>query len=74
MATNQLALYNIGLLAIGETRLNATTDETEARRELDEVWDRGLGARQFFLSQGLGNFAMRAVKLTSSSAVPPAFG
>lgn len=74
MATNQLALYNIGLLAIGETRLNATTDETEARRELDEVWDRGLGARQYFLSQGLWNFAMRAVKLTSSSSVTPDFG
>lgn len=74
MAITKLQLYNIALTAIGETRLSALTDATESRRLLDEVYDRGTGAVDYFLEQGLWNFALRAAQVNSNSAVTPDFG
>lgn len=73
MATSQEQLYNIGLLFVGERRLRLGEDR-EPRRMLDEVWSRGNGAIKYFLEQGYWNFAMRAVKLDSSTSVTPEFG
>ena len=74
MATDRLALYNIALAAHGERSLSSLDEEGEARRLLDEVYTRGKGAISFFLEQGYWNFAMRAVKLDSSTSVTPEFG
>jgi len=74
MATSQLQLYNIGLLAVGERALSNLSEAREPRRKLDEVWSRGNGATRFFLEQGFWNFAMRAAKLDSSTSVTPSFG
>lgn len=71
--TTQLALYNGALLHLGERRLSSLSDETEARRSLDDVWDGG-AYRQFLLEQGLWNFAIRTVELTYSPSITPSFG
>lgn len=74
MATNQLALYNIALAAVGERALSSLTEAREPRRMLDEIWSRGDGAVKYFLEAGLWNFAMRAVQIDASTSVTPAFG
>ncbi len=74
MAITKLQLYNIAALAIGETRLSSLTESRELRHTLDEIWDRGKGARWAALEQGFWNFAMRAVKIDKSTSVTPDFG
>lgn len=74
MATSQIQLYNIGLLFIGERRLESLAETREPRRMLDEVWTRGNGATRYFLEQGYWNFAMRAIKIDSSPSISPDFG
>ena len=74
MATDRLALYNIALLSLGERRIASLTEDRESRRELDEVYTRGAGAVEFFLEQGLWNFAIRTLKIDKSSSVTPEFG
>jgi len=74
VAQNKLSVYNIALLAIGEATLTSLTEATEARRVLDEVYNRGDGAIKYCLEQGLWNFAMRAVAVSSSTSVTPDFG
>lgn len=74
MATDQLAIYNIALAAIGERSLTSVTENREPRRLLDEIWDRGGGAIRYCLEQGLWNFAMRAVQLDASTSISPSFG
>ena len=71
MAVTQLGLYNEALRLIGERRLASLAENREPRRVLDDIWNDG--AVNACLEQGLWNFAMRAVKVTASAAVP-AFG
>lgn len=72
MATNQFKLYNEALDILGNRRLATITDNNEARRELDEIWDRG--ALDFCLEQGLWNFALRTTRATFSPSITPPFG
>ena len=74
MATNQLAIYNIALLAIGERALTALTDDVHSRHLLDEVWDRGAGALEYILEQGYWHVAIRSAEIDKSSSITPAFG
>ncbi len=74
MATDQLAIYNIALHAIGERILASTSEEGHARRLLDEVWDRGGGTLKAVLEQGYWNIAVRTVQIDKSSSVTPSFG
>lgn len=71
--TTQLALYNGALLELGERRLSALTEETESRRALDDAWENG-SIKDYLLSQGLWNWAMRTVELTYDPSVTPSFG
>lgn len=74
MATDQLALYNIALLALGERRIASLTEDREPRHNLDAIWDRGDGAIKYFLEQGYWNVAIRAVQIDSSPSVTTSFG
>lgn len=67
MPASQLFLYNIAIASVGERTLDAVTENRPIRRQLDEIWDRGNGARNYFLEQGLWNFAMRESSSTASS-------
>ena len=70
MAIDQLALYNIAIASVGERTLDSIAEQRQIRRELDSVWERGsstVGVRQYFLEQGLWNFAMRESSSTASS-------
>lgn len=71
--TTQLELYNGALLELGERRLTALTDETESRRALDDVWNDGK-IKDYLLSQGLWNWAMRTTEITFSPSITPGFG
>lgn len=74
MATNQLALYNIALFAIGEEKIASLSEDREPRHLLDEIWAWGGGATRYFLEQGLWNFAARAVAISDNPSATPAFG
>jgi hypothetical protein len=67
----KLALYNDALLALGQERLATTADAVSARYALDDAYDKALA---WCLEQGYWNFAMRAVELTSTPSIDPAFG
>jgi hypothetical protein len=71
--TTVLELFNGALLELGERRLASLTDETETRRALDDVWRDG-GLKDWLLSQGLWNFAMRTTEITFSPSITPGFG
>lgn len=73
-AATQLALYNGALRLVGETRLQALTDDVEARYTLDDAWGDGQGAVVGMLEQGLWYFAKRTSKLTADPAITPNFG
>ena len=68
----KLELYNGALLAIGELRLAALTDDIESRYLLDGVWDRD--AVDTVLKHGQWNFAMRVAKMEYNEAITPDFG
>ncbi|HET99682.1 MAG TPA: hypothetical protein ENH89_04810, partial [Aurantimonas coralicida] len=68
MATDQLALYNIALAAVGERSIASLTEGREPRRLLDEIWNRGAGAIEYFLEQGYWNFAIRTVQIDRSTS------
>ena len=74
MSVTRLALYNIATRFVGERPVDALTENTEARKLLDEVYTTGDGAVRYLLEQGNWNFAMRAVEIDSSDDVDPAFG
>jgi len=71
--TTQLSLYNGALLELGERRIATLADETESRRALDDAWESG-AVKDYLLSQGFWNFAMRSVELTYDPSVTPSFG
>ena len=67
MTTNQLALYNIALASVGERALDSLVENRESRKQLDVIWNAGLGAINYFLEQGLWNHAMRESSSTAGS-------
>ena len=72
MATSQLEIYNGALLLCKQRFLASTSEEVEARRLLDHVWDsRG---REACLEQAGWNFAIRTIELASDPAIGPDFG
>lgn len=72
MATTRLKLYNGALLLLGELRLNTLTEDREARRLLDDVWnDDGV---RFCLEQAQWYFAMRATRIDYDPANEPPWG
>ena len=74
MAVTRLALYNIATRFVGERPVDSLTENSEARRLLDEVYTTGDGAVRYFMEQGNWNFAMRAIEIDSASDVEPVFG
>lgn len=70
MAT-KLGLYNGALFLIGERRLSALTDNVEARRMMDDVYDK---LRLLALEAGFWKFALRTSKLSYSDSVTLDFG
>jgi len=69
---SKLSLYNGALNVLGERRLANLTEDTEARYELDEVWDNDFIDR--VLQMGQWNFAARTVELIYSPSISPTFG
>ena len=70
-AANKLDIYNGALLFIGDRQLTET-DEGEAKRLLDSVWDRG--GIDTVLEHGQWNFAMRSAKYEYEPSITPSFG
>lgn len=71
MAATQLSLYNDALGHIGERLLASTSENTEPRRILDQVWT---DARDYCLEHAHWKFALRTSKISYTSSVTPAFG
>ena len=69
--TTQLSIYNDALAILGERRLVATTDPTEPRRVLDDLW---ANAPKACLEQGHWKFAQVQAKLTYSVTEVPTIG
>ena len=72
MATDRLKLYNGALLICGERQLASLSENVEARRLLDNVWNDG--GVDFCLAQGQWRSAIRAQRLDYSTTVTPDFG
>jgi hypothetical protein len=70
--TTRLLLYNAALLECKERKLASLTEECEARRVLDDVWDGGFV--NDVLSEGQWRFASRSVELTPEDDVETLFG
>lgn len=70
--TTQLALYNGALRAIKERKLASLSENTEARRVLDDVWNDG--AVDYCLEQGYWNFALRTSRFTPNVGFTASFG
>lgn len=70
MAT-QLAIYNDALIEMGDRPLSSLSENTEARRILDQAYSSVVA---HCLEAGLWNFAKRTVRLDSDTSITPAFG
>ena len=73
MATTQLSLYNGALRNLKERKLASLSEDTKARRTLDDVWDGG-SVIKACLEQGYWNFAIRTSKITKNVGFTAAFG
>ena len=72
MATSRLAIYNGALLVAGERARASLSENNEARRLLDTVWnDSGVDN---CLSMGQWRFAMRSQRLDYSTSINPQYG
>ena len=71
MAT-KLSIYQDACLAIRDRKLMSLTENREARRQLDTVWQNG--GVLTCLQAGLWNFAKRSAQLDYSSDVSPPWG
>jgi hypothetical protein len=69
--TSKLALYNGALVHLNERKLSSLSESREPRRVLDDVYDQGIA---YCVARGFWNFAMRAVSITPSLTITPAFG
>ena len=72
MATSKLLIYNGALQVCSERKLASTSEENEARRQLDLIWDDG--GVNYCLEQGQWKFAMRATRLDFDTGVTPDWG
>lgn len=70
--TDRLALYNTALLECRERRLASLSEECEARRALDEVWNNGFV--NDLLSEGQWRFATRSLSLDPEASIAVSFG
>lgn len=70
--TTKLTLYNGALLHCGERFLASLTEQAEARRLLDQVWDSG-GVKAC-LEEGQWYFAMRTSMVDYDPSIEPDFG
>jgi len=66
-----LSLYNGALAELGQRELQSLTEPVQTRWVLDNLWNSGFIKR--VLEQGIWNFALRTVQMTSEP-VGPAFG
>jgi hypothetical protein len=71
MGATKLDLYNGALLELGVRRLASLTEETEARRVLDDYYTKVL---DYCLEAGSWNFAIRSVQIDSDPDVETEFG
>jgi len=69
--TTQLSLYNGALRELGERKLASLSENTEARRSLDDVYT---GALKYCLEQGYWKFALRSSKLDYEPSFTPPSG
>jgi hypothetical protein len=72
MGATQLGLYNEALNIIGDELLASLSENREARRRLDNVWNNNFIRR--VLEMGYWNFAMRTAQLEFNPAVETPFG
>lgn len=72
MATDRLKIYNGALQICKVAQLASLTENNEARRQLDLVWNDG--GVEYCLEQGQWTFARDASKLTYETAIEPSFG
>lgn len=72
MGTSRLQIYNDACLMAGERSLANLTEDTEARRLLDQVWNNS--GVDSCLEEGQWQFAMRTVMLDYDPSVVPPFG
>lgn len=72
MAASKLSIYQGACLILGERKVMSLTENREARRAFDDVWDRG-GVRTC-LQNGLWNHGIRTYKYEYSPSVEPEFG
>ena len=75
--TTQLGLYNGALRILKERKLASLSENCEARRLLDDVWEDGPtgdGAVKYCLEVGQWTFATRTVQADYSPSVEPDFG
>lgn len=70
--TDRLKLYNGALLILGEREIATLTDEREARRSLDQVWNDN-GVRRM-LEMAQWKFAMRATRVDYDTGITPQWG
>ena len=71
---DQLKIYNMALLMIGQNPLSALTDTNENRRILDQIWNNDPPATDSWLEQGFWNFAMRTRKAAYDPDYDPDYG
>ncbi len=72
MGTSRLQLYNDALLLVGERSLADLTEETEARRLLDQVWNNG--GVDACLEEAQWEFAMRTIRIDYDPGIEPDYG
>lgn len=72
MGTTRLQIYNAALLLCGAEQLSALTDDGEARRRCDQVWDNNFIRK--VLQAGQWNFATRTQQLDYDTTVTTQFG
>jgi len=69
--TTKLAVYNLALSHLRETKLAAVDEAREARYALDDWWDQTLA---WMLEAGFWKFALRSVRIDTDPDVTEAFG
>ncbi len=72
MATDRLKLYNGALLICGARHLANLSENVEARRLLDNVWNDG--GVDYCLAQAQWRFGIRAQRLDYSTSIEPDYG
>lgn len=70
--TTKLLLFNAALLECQERKLASLSEECEARRALDDVWDGGF--LDDLLSEGQWRFATRSTEMSPDGDVEVLFG